>query len=175
MAATTILRRAAISVIDYQCSAGPTDKPVVELHSNSSISYVRRGSFGYHYRGESFELVAGSILVGHRGNEYMCTHDHHVCGDECLSFQLTPALLEMIGDRTEIWRTGCVPPLPELMVFGELAQSAAEGRSDVSLDEAGMLFAARLFLNVSAPKQKPSIARATHMRHAGNATTCMDA
>src|SRR5207245_2548180 len=78
------------------------------------------------------------------GDEYMCTHDHHVCGDECLSFQLTPALLEMIGDRTEIWRTGCVPPLPELMVFGELAQSAAEGRSDVSLDEAGMLFAGRL-------------------------------
>src|SRR3989442_19618 len=115
MAATTILRRAAISVIDYQCSAGPTDKPFVELHGNSSISYVRRGSFGYHYRGESFELVAGSILVGHRGDEYMCTHDHHVCGDECLSFQLTPALLEMIGDRTEIWRTASVPPLLELL------------------------------------------------------------
>ena len=175
MAATTILRRAAISVIDYQCSAGPTDKPFVELHGNSSISYVRRGSFGYHYRGESFELVAGSILVGHRGDEYMCTHDHHVCGDECLSFQLTPALLEMIGDRTEIWRTGCVPPLPELMVFGELAQSAAEGRSDVSLDEAGMLFAARFVEIVSARKRNPPSARARDRRRAVNTALWMDA
>jgi hypothetical protein len=27
----------------------------------------------------------------------MCTHDHHVCGDECLSFQLALALLDTLG------------------------------------------------------------------------------
>lgn len=29
-------------------------------------------------------------MVGHDGDEYMCSHDHHVCGDEYLSFQRSP-------------------------------------------------------------------------------------
>ena len=48
-----------------------------------------------------FELVAGSILVGHPGVEYTCTHEHHVCGDECLSsnFRLGPK------DAPALWLT----------------------------------------------------------------------
>src|SRR4030081_567550 len=129
MAATTLLQHGAICVTDYRCSAGPDDAPFVELHGCHSISYVRQGSFGYRTRGQSFELVAGSILVGHPGDEYICTH-HHAVGDECLSFQLAPELAESIGGRSSIWRTGSVPPLSEMMVLGELAQAAAEGRSD---------------------------------------------
>jgi hypothetical protein len=49
-----------------------------------------------------FELVTGSILVGHPGDEYMCTHDHHVCGDECLSFHLAPALADDARSITDI-------------------------------------------------------------------------
>ena len=58
---------------------------------------MRKGSFGYRVRGRAFELVAGSLLVGRPGDEYICTHDHHVCGDECLSFQLAPDVAETIG------------------------------------------------------------------------------
>ena len=123
MAATTLFRRGSISVIDYRCSVGPADAPFVERHGDFSLSYVRNGSFGCRARGESFELVAGSLLVGRPGDEYMCTHDH-VFGDECLSFQLAPALVETIGGGSEIWRSGGVPPLPELMVVGELAPRA---------------------------------------------------
>ena len=50
-------------------------------------------------RGTAFELVAGSILVGRPGDEYVCTHDHHACGDECLSFHLSPGVVEAIGER----------------------------------------------------------------------------
>ncbi len=144
MVTTTVLQSGSISVLDYRCSAGPADRPFVELHDGFSVSYVRKGNFGYRFRGESFELVAGSILVGYPGDEFMCTHDHHVCGDECLSFQLVPSLVEAIGQGTEkwlagIWRAGALPPLPELMVLGELAQAAADGTSDVGLDELGML------------------------------------
>ena len=81
------------------------------------------------------------MLVGHPGDEYVCSHDH-VCGDECLAFFLDPELVEAIGDRADIWQVGYVPPLPELMVLGELAQAAAEGRSDLGLDEIGQVFAA---------------------------------
>lgn len=174
MAATTVLRRGSISVMDYRCRVGPADAPFVELHGDFSVSYVRKGSFGYRARGESFELVAGSVLVGHPGDEFMCTHDH-VQGDECLSFHLEPALVETIDDRTEIWRTGCVPPLPELMVLGELAQAAAEGRSDVGVDEVGMLFAARFVEVVSGRKRKPPQARARDRRRAVEAALWLDA
>jgi hypothetical protein len=47
----------------------------------------------------------------------------HGQGDECLSFHLAPAVVDAIGGRTEVWRTGGVPPLPELVVLGELAQA----------------------------------------------------
>ena len=89
MTATTLLERKSISVSDFRCTAGPGDKPFAEQHRRHSISYVRKGSFGLHCRGKFRELVAGSVLIGHPGDEYTCTHDH-VCGDECLSFFLGP-------------------------------------------------------------------------------------
>ena len=152
-------------MIDYRCSIGPADAPFVERHGDFSLSYVRKGSFGCRARGESFELVAGSLLVGRPGDEYMCTHDH-VFGDECLSFQLAPALVETIGGGSEIWRSGGVPPLPELMVLGELAQAAAEGKSDIGLDEVEMLFAARFVEVVAGRKRKQPAARTRDRRRA---------
>src|SRR6202790_2607845 len=99
---TTLLQRQSISVSDFHCSAGPSDTPFVEQHRCHSISFVRKGSFACESRARFFELVAGSILVGHPGDEYVCSHDH-VCGDECLSFFLTPELVEAIGDGAESW------------------------------------------------------------------------
>src|SRR5262252_3658877 len=89
MIATTLLRGGSVSVMDFRCNAGPADRPFAELHESFSVSYARRGSFGYHVRGKSFELVAGAVLIGQPGMEYFCTHDHS-CGDECLSFALSP-------------------------------------------------------------------------------------
>ena len=156
MAANTLVQRRSISVADYRCTLGPHDRPFVELHGGYSVSYVRKGSFGLRTRGESFELVAGSVLVGFPGDEFMCMHEHHVCGDECLSVRLAPELVQSMGDRAHIWRTACVAPRPDLMVLGELAQAAAEGRSDVALEEAAMLFAARFVEVVSG--REPRIA-----------------
>jgi len=175
MVATTILRRGSISAIDYRCSAGPADEPFIELHDHFSVSYVRKGSFGCRTRGEAFELVAGSILIGHPGDEFMCTHDHHAGGDECLSFQLAPSLVEAIGDRSELWRIGCVPPLPELMVIGELAQAAAEDRTDLGLDELGIAFAARVVEIVSGRPRRAPDALARDRRRAVEAALWLDA
>ena len=154
MVATGVFCTESISVIDYRCEAAPGDTPFVEVHDSFSISYVRKGSFGCRARGQSFELVAGSILVGHPGDEYICTHDH-AAGDECLSFHFAPALVEMIGYRPDIWRSVYVPPLPQLIVLGELAQAAAEGSSDIGLDEVGMLLATR-FVELLSGRQRTS-------------------
>ena len=174
MNVTTLLQRQSISVSDFRCSAGPGDTPFVERHRCHSISFVRKGSFGCRSRGRLFELVAGSILVGHPGDEYVCSHDH-VCGDECLSFFLEPELVQAIGDRADIWQIGCVPPLPELMVLGELAQAAADGRSDIGLDEVGQLFASRIVEVVSARRAKPATAAARDRRRAVETALWIDA
>jgi len=76
MVSTTLLRGASLRVVDRRCEASPSDAPFVECHADYSLSYVRRGTFGYQSRGVSFELVAGSILVGYPGDRYVCTHDH---------------------------------------------------------------------------------------------------
>jgi AraC family transcriptional regulator len=155
MPATTLSQRGPVSVIDYRCDARPGDTPFVEVHGSHSVAYVRKGSFGYRARGQSTELVAGSLLIGSPGEEYACSHDH-AAGDECLAFQLTPELAESLGGSPETWRRGFLPPLPELIVLGELGQAAAEGKSDVALDEVGLLLAAR-FLDVAAGQARAPV------------------
>jgi AraC-like DNA-binding protein len=174
MTRTTLLQRPSISVSDFRCSAGPDDTPFVEQYASHSISYVRKGSFGCRCRGRLFELVAGSILVGHPGDEFTCTHDH-VRGDECLSFFLSPELVQAIGDRTDVWRIGAAPPLPELMVLGELAQAAAIGRSDLGLDEVGQIFASRFVEVVSGRPREPKPATARDRRRAVETALWIDA
>src|SRR5262249_47828208 len=149
----------------YRCDAAPGTAPFVEQHAGFDVAYVRSGSFGYRARGESFELVAGSVLVGHPGDEYVCTHDH-VVGDECLFFQLSEELADRLQAPPALWRTGCVPPLAELMVLGELAQAVAAGCSDVGLDEAAMLFVARFVEIASGRKRHAPEAAARDRRRA---------
>jgi AraC family transcriptional regulator len=174
MAVSTLFEGDALSVIDYRCDARAADRPAVERHGAYSLSYVRKGSFGYRVRGEAFELVAGSVLIGRHGDEYVCTHDH-VCGDECLSIQLSPALAETIGRRADIWRTGCLPPLGELVVLGELAQAAAEGRSDIGLEEAALLFVTRLVEIVTGKKRAAPPLRSRARRRAVEAALRIEA
>jgi AraC-like DNA-binding protein len=174
MTVTTLLQRDSISVFDFRCTARPNDAPFIERHRCHSVAYVRKGSFGYASRGRFFELVTGSVLVGHPGNEYVCSHDH-VCGDECLSFFLGPKLLDAIGGRADIWQIGATPPLPELMVVGELAQAAAEGRSDLDLEEAGLLFASRFVEVVSGIARQPVQASARDRRRAVETALWIDA
>ena len=139
-----------LAVIDYRCEAKPHERPFVEQHARHSVSYVRKGSFSVRAHGNEFELVAGSLFVGFPGDEFVCTHDHHVCGDECLSIQLEPELAESIGDRATSWRGVAIPPLPQLMVLGELAQSVAEGKSDMGLEEVALVLAARFVETVES-------------------------
>src|ERR1700721_822304 len=174
MTPAPLLQRPSISVSDFRCSAGPDDKPFAEQHRCHSVSYVRKGSFGCQTRGRFFELVAVSGLVGHPGDEYVCSHDH-VCGDECLSFFLSPELGETIGDRADIWQIGSAPPLPELMVLGALAQAPAHGRSDIGLDETGQLFASRFVEVVSGRREKSSAASTRDRRRAVETALWIDA
>lgn len=174
MSATTLLETPLLSVADYRCTANLGETPFVEVHTGFCVAYVRKGSFGYRSRGRTFELVAGSLLIGHPDDEFLCTHDH-ACGDECLSFHLSPELVDGVGDRKEPWRIGGVAPVAELMVLGELAQAASEGRSDLGLDELGLLLAARFTALVSGLGHGDPSAGARDRRRAVEAALWLDA
>ena len=169
----TLFEGNRISVTEFRCTAGPGDQPFAEQFPAHSIAYVRKGSFGCSCRGRFHELVAGSILVGYPGDEYVCTHDHAV-GDECLSFFLSPEVVDAISD-SRLWQVGSAPPLPELMVLGELAQTAADGNSDVGLDEVGHLMAARFVDVVSGRKARKPTASLRDRRRAVESALWIDA
>jgi len=173
--ATIIARHRTLFVMDCRCDAGPGDRPFAEQHDRLSVSYVRRGSFSYRSRGQRHELVAGSVLVGCAGDEFLCAHDHASGGDECLSFHLEPELADGLQGPGGTWRSGAVAPRADLMVLGELAQVAADGRSDVGLDEAGMLLAARVRDVLAGAADDPVPASERNRRRAIEAAHWIDA
>jgi AraC-like DNA-binding protein len=174
MSMTRISESRGLAIYDYRCQVGVGARPFVEQHRHSSISFVRKGSFGYRTRGRHYELVAGSVLVGRAGDDYVCSHDH-VCGDECLSLQLAPELVETIGDDDAIWSVGALPPVPDLMVLAELADAAAARRSGLAPDEAGLLMAARFVKVVGGVfDRKPAINPARDRRRAVEAALWLE-
>jgi len=141
--AETLHASRPISVVAVRCTARAGETPFAEVHTRHSIALVRRGNFAYRCCGRLFEMVAGSVLVGAPGAEYVCSHEHLDGGDDCLVFQPDPALIESLGGDADTWAAGALPPLPELMVLGELAAGAADGRNDLGLDEAAIGFVKR--------------------------------
>jgi AraC family transcriptional regulator len=175
MRVTTLFESPSLTVLDYRCDARPGEEPFLECHGRSSVSFVRRGSFGYRVRGALHELVAGSVLVGHRGDEYLCTHEHHEGGDECISFHFSPEVAETLGHGEAVWATGSLPPLSELVVQGELAQAAANGDVGLSVEEAGLLFAARFVQLATASKPESVQPNARDRKRAVEAALWIDA
>ena len=174
MPTITKIRSGPVTVLDYCCEARRGDPSYVEVYPAHSVSYVRAGTFCCHTRGKAYELVAGSLLVGYPGDEYRCTHDHHAGGDECLSFQLGPELVETIGDDRRVWRSGAIAPMPNMMVLGELAQASAAGRSDIALDEIAMVFTARFVEQISGQSRSSSWMRSRDRRRAVEAALWID-
>ena len=182
MSTTCLSRSDDLDIFDYRCEVGLGARPFSERHKRASISFVRKGSFGYRTRGKHYELVAGSALIGRAGDDYVCSHDH-VCGDECLSFQLAPELVQALGDRDAIWKTGAVPPLPELMVLAELADAAARDGDALALAEAGLMMAARFVglagraqsVATTADDKRPAIDPARDRRRAVEAALWLEA
>jgi hypothetical protein len=79
------MRSAAISVIEYRCTAAALDPVYRELHERHSLSYVCAGSFGCEVGRARHELIPGSVLVDRAGDDYICNHTHRHGGDVCLS------------------------------------------------------------------------------------------
>lgn len=135
---------------------------------------MRRGTFGCRTVAGRFELVPGSVLLGYPDDPYVCEHEH-AGGDECLSVQLEKALVEELRAPLDTWRRGCVKPLPELMIAGALVQATARGDTELGLDEAGLLLAARLLKVVTGGTATPLPKLAGERRRAVQAALFIEA
>ena len=174
MITRTLLEQDGLAVVDYRCDAAPFTPRVVERHESFSLSYVRNGSFGCETRGETYELIAGSLLIGYPGDEFVCTHDHHAGGDQCISFQFAPEVADTIGDRSKWWRAGAMPPHSELVVLGELAQAAADATAGIALDEVAFLLARHFLRIASGTSPIPTAARERDRRRSIEAALWID-
>jgi len=174
MQTETLFRNQMLSVVDYRCNATPQDAPFTEQFDAHSISYVRTGSFGCDSRGRRFELVPGSILIGRTGEEYRCTHDHHLGGDECLSFQLAPELVEQLNGSDKAWSLGGIPPVPGLTALGELAWVIAQGNGDLGLDEIGLILLKGFVETVSQWPDRDTTSDPRLRKRAANAALWID-
>jgi AraC family transcriptional regulator len=168
------LNAGPVSVTEYRCKIAPGTAPFAEWHGSYSVSYVRTGSFGCTTRGRTHELVAGSVMIGFPGQEFVCTHEH-THGDECLSIRVAPELVEQVGDAPAIWQRGALPPLPELMVLGERIQACVSGTTDLGLDEAGLMLVTRFVELASGRAHRPGRVRPADRRRAVAAALWIDA
>lgn len=141
LTATTLLRTDLIEVVDVLCAAGPEAPAVVEHHGHHSLAFVRAGSFACRCGRKDFDLVRGSMLVGSPGREFTCSHIHHPHGDRCLSVQVAPAAIDMLGEAE--WGIGTLAPTAEMPVLGRLIEARARRRDRFGLEEAAFLAIAR--------------------------------
>ena len=178
----TLYDRGGLAIVDYRCEARLHEPPVVERHTAFSIAYVRTGSFGYRLRGEEYELVPGSILVGGPGDEYVCTHDH-VCGDHCLSIQLQDELVDSLRAQRSLWRLGALPPIADLIVAAERIGGREEFFRDSTkilpdpvpdVDEQALMFAATFVAVASGAADRPCDAAPRDRRRAIEAAAWLD-
>lgn len=128
----------SLSVFAFECSTSTK-----RVHSHASIAYIRAGSMSYRPWGHGFDLVPGSMLLGRPGVEYFCEHGTDIIG-RGLSFRFSPEFLDQTGRDRIPMNCDYFPPVTELAILGELAQSVVEGKVDVGLEEIGILLAHRL-------------------------------
>jgi hypothetical protein len=174
MTRTTLLQRRSITVADFRCSAAPDDAPFTSGSAATRFPMSARAASAAAAAAGFSNWWRDRFWSGIPATNSSAPTTMSAATSACRSFW-APSWVEAIGDRTEVWRVGAAPPLPELMVLGELAQSAAGGRSDIGLDEVGQLFVSRFVEVVSGRSRQPPPATSRDRRRAVETALWIDA
>jgi len=130
---------------DIVCTDGPHAPVEEERHDGVCIAAVLAGTFQYRGSAGAALMAPGSLLLGNDGDCFECGHAHGT-GDRCLSFHLSPAVLETIaaampGIKQARFGSPKLPPSPGLVsLFAETA-AACEAGDGVAFEELAWRFA----------------------------------
>jgi len=146
-----------------ECRATRSDRPYPETHDAWAIAVVRRGSFAYRAgdTNHTQSLHAGWLLLGRARVAYECSHSHDA-GDDCLSLQIAPRVLEEVATATP----GCKgslfprPVVAPVTRVGALVERLAEAESD--FDETAYAIASALLSHLHETRLPPVAPHATH-------------
>lgn len=161
-----------VRILDYQCAAGPDDRPFEEQHDAACISFVRRGSFVYRVGTARVTLGPGAVLLGNPGESYVCSHEYGR-GDRCLSVLYEPSAIEDIvsalgaggGSRKGRWfRTASLPPLARPGALAAMLLASLGDGSGWSAEEAALELASCILREQGASAHGPN-----GLRHRSNA------
>jgi hypothetical protein len=86
-------------ILDFKCQCECEGSSEKEYTRNFSISFTRRGSFGYHVGLRTYDIHSGVVLLEKAGCEYTVTHRSTI-KDECTIFELADEFeTESAGQR----------------------------------------------------------------------------
>ncbi len=86
-------------ILDFKCLSACEGRSSSEYTRRFSISFTRRGSFGYHAGRRSYDIHSGVMLMERAGCEYTVSHRCAV-KDECTIFEFTD---EFVEEMRESW------------------------------------------------------------------------
>lgn len=158
----------SVRVTEYHCPLEKGAPVAVEQFSQTTISIVRSGVFGFRSDRDDQLLSTGFVLLANQGQSYEISHDHGG-GDRCLTFRLQDAVLEDIAGRDprstgkRYFARSVLPPIPRVDALRLLAeQHLASGGAGLGLEELGLALAACVLEHTtSPPRRTPPVTRRT--------------
>jgi AraC family transcriptional regulator len=152
--------RALVRVSEFHCQAHKGAKVEPEQFTDTSITLVRAGVFGF--RGERGHqlLTPGSAMLANPGQQYEISHEH-AGGDRCVIFRIDEATLESLvgspprGSSRQYFSHAVLPPTSRGEALRHLAQQclASQGPT-LALESLGLALAADIGARLGrAPRQ----------------------
>jgi AraC-like DNA-binding protein len=164
------------SVLDVSCTAGPSDRPFEEQHSDACIAIVISGTFQYQSAAGRELMTPGSLLLGSPGQYFECGHEHGVA-DRCICFSYDARYFDGliadagVHDRSQRFQRLRLPPVRETSLLVARVTAALGGigapspyrvqtLADSDWEEIGVELAAEALnlANSGAPNQPSSLA-----------------
>lgn len=126
-----------------ECRAGANEPSRDEEHHAFSVTLVERGTLRYRTRAGSAVLSPGWLMLGNRGEGYVCSHEESDgTGDDCVMLSISAPVLEdafsALGHRASRlgFNRASLPPSPR--VFALLSSLLVGGDEGFALEETAL-------------------------------------
>lgn len=152
-----------VRVFDYQCPASKGAKVEPEQFTDTSITVVRSGVFGFRSDHGARLLTAGSAMLANPGQQYEISHEH-AGGDRCVIFRMDEATLERLmgppprGAPRQYFARPVLPPVPRVEALRRLAEQCLASQGPLmELEALGLALAKEVGAQLGrAPKREES-------------------